>query len=248
LRQSDTNYYFCLMNLKQFFEKGDDYFLPNLSIDMVIIGYSDHQLKCLLLRIGDKWMVPGGHIKRDESVNDAAKRILKIRTNLEKPYLKFLSVFGEKDRMFSTELKEYFEKIGLPWKEEYWINARFVTLAYYSLVNMDNTHPALGEFDEEISWFNMNDLPDMWMDHKSIVLEAREKLKEDIKHEHMTYNLLPKEFTMPELHQLHQTILEEKLDRSRFQKRMLSSGIFERLPKLQKETPGSNPFQYRVKI
>jgi 8-oxo-dGTP diphosphatase len=94
----------------------------------------------------------------------------------------------------------------------------------------------------------MKDLPSMWMDHKSIVLEAREKLKEDIKHEHMTYNLLPKEFTMPELHQLHQTILEEKLDRSRFQKRMLSSGIFERLPKLQKETPGSNPFQYRVKI
>jgi 8-oxo-dGTP diphosphatase len=96
------------MNLKQFFEKGDDYFLPNLSIDMVIIGYSNHQLKCLLLRIGDKWMVPGGHIKRDESVNDAAKRILKIRTSLEDPYLKFLSVFGEKDRMFSTELKRIF--------------------------------------------------------------------------------------------------------------------------------------------
>jgi len=236
------------MDLKNFLEKGDELFLPNLSIDMVIIGYSDHQLKCLLLRIGDKWMVPGGHIKKDESVNTAAKRILKIRTSLEKPHLKFLSVFGERDRIFGTELKEYFEKMSLPWSEEYWINARFVTLAYYSLVNMENTYPVLGEFDEEISWFNMDDLPEMWMDHKSIVSEARKKLKEDIKQEHMTYNLLPGRFTMPELHQLHQTILEEKIDRSRFQKKMLSSEIFERLPKLQKETPGRNPFQYRVKM
>ncbi len=236
------------MNLKQFFEKGAEHFLPNLSIDMVIIGYSEHQLKCLLLRMGNKWMVPGGHIKRDESVDNAAKRILKMRTNLEEPHLKFLSVFGENDRMFSGEFKEYIDQIGLPWNEGYWINARFVTLAYYSLVHIDTIHPSHGEFDEEISWFNMDDLPEMWMDHKSIVMKAREKLRDDIQHEIMTYNLLPKEFTMPELHQLHQTILEEKLDRSRFQKKMLSSGIFERLPKLQKETPGSNPYQYRVKM
>ena len=90
-------------------------------------------------------------------------------------------------------------------------------------------------------------LPKMWMDHKSIVNTARQRLKEDIPHEQMTYNLLPKKFTMPELHQLHQVILEKKIDRSRFQKKMLATGMFERLPKLEKSTPGRNPYQYRVK-
>jgi hypothetical protein len=53
---------------------------------------------------------------------------------------------------------------------------------------------------------------------------------------------------MPELHQLHQTILGEKIDRSRFQKKMLSTGLFERLPKRKKESPGRNPYQYTVKV
>ncbi len=235
------------MNFKEFYEQGPDYFLPSLSIDVVIIGYKDNKLKCLLLQIGDKWLLPGGHILKDESVDNAASRILKLRTNLLEPHLKFLSVFGEGNRQFSEEFKEFFERVGLPWDENYWLNARFVTLAYYSLVNMDSINPELGDFDEAISWFNINDLPNMWMDHKSIVIKAWNKLKEDIKLKPVTYNLLPETFTMPELHQLHQTIFEEKIERSRFQKKMLSTGMFERLPKKQKESPGSNPYQYQIK-
>ena len=102
-------------------------------------------------------------------------------------------------------------------------------------------------FDEAFGWFRFDELPEMWMDHASIVRTARNRLKEDIKHEHMTFELLPEEFTMPELHQLHQLILEEKIDRSRFQKKMLSTKLFERLPKKQRDTPGRNPYQYRVK-
>ena len=66
--------------------------------------------------------------------------------------------------------------------------------------------------DEAIFWFDFDDLPEIWMDHKSILTEARNRLKEDLKHEQLTYNLLPGKFTMPELHQLHQAILEEKLE------------------------------------
>jgi 8-oxo-dGTP diphosphatase len=135
----------------------------------------------------------------------------------------------------------------MEWREDYWFNNRFVSLAYYSLVNMDKTHPSVRHFDEAFAWFDFDELPEMWMDHKSIVNTARQRLKEDIPHEQMTYNLLPKKFTMPELHQLHQVILEEKIDRSRFQKKMLATGMFERLPKLEKSTPGRNPYQYRVK-
>lgn len=240
-------YYFCIMRVKEFLEKGRDYFLPNLSIDIVIIGYKENSLQCLLLQIGDKWLLPGGYIKKDESVDEAAFRLLKERTSLEEPHLKFLSVFGDGNRQFGQEWKDFLKKEGMPWNKDHWFNNRFVTLAYYSLVNLESTRPAISGIDEAFSWFNFDDLPDMWMDHEIIIMEARNRLKKDVKRELMTYNLLPKHFTMPELHQLHQTILGENLDRSRFQKKMLSSGMFERLPKRKKESPGRNPYQYRVK-
>jgi ADP-ribose pyrophosphatase YjhB (NUDIX family) len=235
------------MDVKEIIEQGNNCYLPNLSIDMVIIGYKGNVLKCLLLKIGEKWLLPGGYIRLDQSVDEAAQYILKQRTGLENSYLKFLAVFGDKNRQFKNVMKEFFKKMEMEWREDYWFNNRFVSLAYYSLVNIDKTHPSVNHFDEAFAWFDFDELPEMWMDHKSIVNTARQRLKEDIHHEQMTYNLLPKEFTMPELYKLHQVILEENIERSRFQKKMLATGMFERLPELQKSTPGRNPYQYRVK-
>lgn len=235
------------MDYKKELDLENSTYLPNLSIDLVIIGYSEDVLKCLLLKVGEKWLLPGGYIKRNESVDDAVTNILKQRTGLEGAYLKFLSVFGDKNRQFKSVWKQFIEKIGLEWSDDYWFNDRFVTLTYYSLVNLEKTHPKVGHFDEAFDWFDFNHLPDMWMDHQSIVLTARKQLQEDIHHELNIYNLLPEIFTMPDLYQLHQTILGEKIDRSRFQKKMLATGIFERLPKLKTSTPGRNPYQYRIK-
>lgn len=244
--RNDTNHYFCLMDYREFLEHGGDHFLPNLSIDLVIIGYDDMKLKCLLLQIGEKWLLPGGYIGKAEAVDTAAVRILKERTALENPHLKFLSVFGNSDRHFREEWKEFVEKSGVPWKEDYWFNARFVSLAYYSLVRTGSTYPVPGRYDQAVGWFPFEELPPMWMDHKEIVLKARARLKEDVQEEHLTHRLLPERFTMPELHQLHQSILQANIDRSRFQKKMLASGRYKRLPKLQKDAPGRNPYQYAV--
>lgn len=236
-----------MMDIQELIENGEKHFLPNLSIDLVIIGYQEDTLKCLLLRVGPKWVLPGGHIKNDESVDSAVSRILKERTHLENPHFKFLSVFGDSNRNFAAEFKEFFKQNQLTWNENHWLAQRFVTLAYYSLVDMDHMNPKPGNFDEAVEWFPFDELPDMGLDHESIVSKARNRLKEDIQREQLTYNLLPTEFTMPELHRLHQIILQENLDRSRFQKKMLATGRFERLPKLKKESPGSNPYQYRLK-
>ncbi|MEO0898159.1 MAG: NUDIX domain-containing protein [Bacteroidota bacterium] len=234
------------MDPQEFIEEGADKYLSNLSIDLVVIGYQGGELKCLLLKIGERWLLPGGYVGKEESVEEAVARNLQERAGLENPHMRFLSVFGGKDRQFKEEFKAALEKRGMAWKEEYWINDRFVTLAYYSLVNIAYTHPEPGFFDDAFDWFSFDELPEMWMDHKEIVHTARQKLKEDTRLQPLTYRLLPEEFTMPELHQLHQTILQENLDRSRFQKKMLASGIFERLPKRQKISPGRNPYQYRV--
>ncbi len=235
------------MDLKEFLEKGKDYFLQNLSIDLVIFGQQDNVLKCLLLQTGDKWLLPGGHIRLDESVQEAVLRILNERTGLNDPHFRFLTVFGNRDRKFSDEFKEFFIRSGISWSDDYWVNNRFVTLAYYALVNIDLMHPVISNFDQSFHWYGMNELPEMWMDHKSIVQEAHKQLKEDIIKDPVAHNLLPDKFTMPELHQLHESILEEKIDRSRFQKKMLASGKFKRLPKRKKETPGRNPYQYTLR-
>ena len=235
------------MDLKFFLERGADHFLPNLSVDTVIIGYDGQMLKCLLLKIGERWLLPGGYIGKDESVENAAVRVLKERTGLDNPHLKFLAVLGEHNRRFTDEFRTYWRQNGQEWKQDSWLNARFVSLAYYSLVDIRNTFPKVHSMDEDFGWFGFDALPDMWMDHAAIVSEARSRLKNDLKHEELTYRLLPEQFTMPELHQLHEAILETRLDRSRFQKKMLSTGLFVRLPKRQQETPGSNPYQYSVK-
>ena len=234
------------MEILDFLEKGDEFFLPNLSIDIVVIGYEQNELKCLLLKIGDRWVLPGGYILKEETVDNAALRILKERTTLESPHLDFLSVFGDKDRSFGEQFRQFAQERNIPWRDDYWVNSRFVTLSYYSLVDMARTFPSPGPYDEGMAWFSFDALPEMWLDHQDIVLEARNRMKADIKGGHTCHQLLSEKFTMPELHQLHQYILDEELDRSRFQKKMLSIGKFERLPKLQKGTPGRNPFLYRV--
>ncbi|MEL7252005.1 MAG: NUDIX domain-containing protein [Bacteroidota bacterium] len=235
------------MDVQEILESGAKHFLPNLSIDIVIIGYQDDQLKCLLLNLGGRWSLSGGYIRKHESVEVAAERILMERTRLRDQHLKFLSVAGDGKRQFSQEFKTAIEQRGLEWKEDYWVNNRFVSLIYYALVDINETFPEPGDLGGEPAWFDMDDLPEMWMDHESIVQTARKHLQEEIRRQPITANLLPVHFTMPQLHKLHQTILDEKLDRSRFQKKMLATGKFERLPKLKKESPGSNPYQYRLK-
>ena len=202
----------------------------------------------MLLKIGEKWLLPGGYIFRDESVDDAANRILKERTSLEDPHLKFLSISGDRNRNFRDEFKQFALSLNIPWRKDYWLNDRFVTLCYYSLVDIEITHPIPGLFHEKAEWFSFEELPEIWMDHHSILMSARQRLMEDIRREPITYNLLSEHFTMPQLHQLHQAILQQDIDRSRLQKKMLSSGFFERLPQLKKDSPGRSPYLYRLKI
>ncbi len=235
------------MELEEFISHGHEQYLPNLSVDLVIIGFQEKELRCLLLRIGEKWLLPGGYIGRGESVDHAVQRVMGERTGLKDPHLSFLAVFGDRNRRFGHEWKAFLESSGLPWRDDSWLNGRFISLAYYALVNIAHTHPSVRAYDEAFGWFDFDDLPPLWMDHRSILEKARNQLKEDIGRELVSHHLLSEPFTMPELHRLHQTILGEKLDRSRFQKKMLSTGMFKRLPKKPTGSPGRNPYQYRVK-
>ncbi len=245
--RNDTNYYLCLMDITQFLKDGASFFLPNISVDIVILGFKDGELKVLLQEFDGKWCLPGGYVFKEEAVNDAAVRVLEERTGLQQPFLRLFQVFGDSNRSFTEEFKGLMKKIGQDWDSDLWINQRFVTMAHYALVNIEEVKPTGGIFSMHYDWFEVDSLPDMLMDHAEIITVSKSQLRRDITLEHISFNLLPEEFTMPELQRIHEAILGRKLERSRFQKKMLSLDVLERLPKPKEDAPRRKPFLYKVK-
>ncbi|MEL6303589.1 MAG: NUDIX domain-containing protein [Bacteroidota bacterium] len=235
------------MDMLDIVEKGEQLFLPNISVDIAILGFQEDKLKILLLDFEGKWTLPGGYVGKEESTDDAAVRVLEERTGVKQSFLKLFSVFGGANRNFKEEFREVAQKLDMPWSEDLWINGRFVSMVYYALVDIDKTQPTGGEWQQSFGWHDIKELPEMWLDHEAMAQAAMRQLQRDITLEHISFNLLPEEFTMPELHRLHETILNKKLERSRFQKKMLSLGIFERLPQPKQDAPRRKPFLYRIK-
>ena len=231
------------MDLKAIFEEGDKYFLPNLSIDVVVIGY-DGQLKFLLMKNNNSWNIPGGYIGRSESVKDASSRILKELTGLYVDNLKLLSVFGDAHRNFGDQFKLLAEQNGVKWNPNNWLNSRFVSLVHYVMLNIEDVIIEGNDFYDEICWVSIENLVDMNLDHLEIISSTLTQLRTDINEGKTCHELLPNPFTMPQLHQLHQVILQREIDRSRFQKRMIKGGKFRRLPQSKTPSRGRNPYLY----
>lgn len=231
------------MKLKEFFENGDKYFLPNLSIDIVVMGY-DGQLKCLLMKNNNRWNIPGGYIGKSESINEASNRILNNLTGLQVDNLKLLSLFGDANRNFGDQFRVLAEENGIKWDPNSWLNSRFVSIIKYVLVNIEEVIVKGNDFYDEINWIAIDDLVDMNLDHQEIINTTLSQLRVEISDGRTCYEMLPNQFTMPDLHQLHQVILQKKIDRSRFQKKMIGNGKFLRLPKTKTDSPGRNPFLY----
>lgn len=235
------------MDIVKFLNEGDQSHLPHISVDIVILGFEGGELKVLLQEYDGRWCLPGGFVGKEESVDLAAIRVLEERTGLKQPFLRLFQVFGDHDRSFAHEFERIMKSKELPWHKDMWINHRFVTLGHYALVNIKEVTPTEGIFSMPHDWFSVDQLPDMMMDHGSIVTASKQHLRRDITLEHISFNLLPQEFTMPELQQLHETILGKKIERSRFQKKMLSFDVFERLPEPKADAPRRKPYLYRYK-
>ena len=234
--------------LKRLIEQGGSLFLPHLSVDVVIFGYEAGELKVLLLEMSDdRWMLPGGYIYKEESVDAAAKRLLLERTGLEQMHLKQFYAFGRPERSFSSEIKKLFADFSLPWRDDLWINNRFVSIGYYALVHLPETRPVAGMFARNVKWFGVDALPALLLDHQEIILKAKTEFQKDLKTYPVAYHLLPAKFTMPELHRVFETVMEKQMDRSRFQKKMFEYDVFQRLEERREGVPHRRPYLYMHK-
>ena len=227
---------------RELVEKGHLYYLRHISIDNVIFGFHDNELKVLLLewKESSRWCLPGGFILKDEAVEDAAIRILQSRTGLRDIYLNQFYTFGDPQRDRGNH------GIQQPkWmKTKSWFMERFITIGYWALVDFSQVVPKPDEFSASCRWWDVDKVPELILDHNEILTKALQSLRSNLNEYPVGKDLLPQKFTMPELQKLYETILDKKLDRRNFQRRMMGYGIVKRLSETRKGGAHKAPYLY----
>jgi 8-oxo-dGTP diphosphatase len=233
-------------SVQEMIREGGKYFMPSLSLDCVIFGFHENELKVLLLKMknADTWALPGGFIYKNEDIEQAAIRVLKERTGIDDIFLQQFHVFGNPKRADKKFLLGMLKKDGIHVKKDNWILQRFLTVGYYALVDFAFVTPIPDLSSVACEWWDLQEIRELFMDHKHILDKALETLRLQLNHQPIGYNLLPKKFTMPELQKLYETILDKKLDRRNFQRRMTGYGILKRLSETRKGGAHKAPYLY----
>lgn len=218
--------------------------LPAVSIDSVIFGFHAGQLKVLLLRWQgiDGWCLPGGYVRLDEDVHQAAHRILQERTGLREIFLQQFHTFGEVVRYPRTSVEQLLQKFQVSPETLAELSSRTISIGYYALVEFNRVSPTPDLFTDECRWWDIDQIPALLFDHNAMISMALKTLRRQLSYQPIGYELLPEKFTMPDLQQLYETILGQSLDRRNFQKRMLGYGILERLD--ERKTGGAHKAPY----
>lgn len=183
--------------------KSEDIISP-LSIDCVLIGFEQAELKVLLIRRAidpcfDQWALPGGFILYSESIEDASKRILAEMTGVQDLYLEQLRAFGRVDR---------------------YPGERVVTIAYYALIKPGNYRLNPGSDASEANWYPIHKISSLPFDHREILDAALLTLRRKVRHQPIGFELLPEKFTLLQLQELYEAVLDTKLDKPNFRRKL----------------------------
>lgn len=182
---------------------------PALTVDCVVFGFNDAELKILLVQralepFKGQWALPGGFVQMDENLDSAARRELSEETGLSNVFLEQLFTFGALKR----DPRE-----------------RVVSVAYYALVDLAK-HPAVGASDASAAaWFPLKKLPALVFDHAEIVEKAAERLRGKVSYEPIGFELLPEKFSLSQLQTLYEAVTQVSLDKRNFRKKILSMGV-----------------------
>ncbi len=231
------------------FNKGHELYLRHISVDCVIFGFHENELKVLLLqaKYAGAWALPGGFILKEEHMDDAANRILKNRTGLNGIYLQQFHVFSEPGRSTKEINKQFLKNVGVDMKES-WMFERFITVGYTALVDFSKAKLIPDNFSAACEWHHVNSLPEMILDHKNIIGAALQQLQTNLNYHPIGYNLLPEKFTMPELQKLYETILNRQLDRRNFQRKIIATKILKKLDETKKGVAHKAPNYYKFDV
>jgi 8-oxo-dGTP diphosphatase len=222
-------------------------FLKHISLDCVVFGFHENQLKVLLLRMKKtkEWALPGGFVHEKESMELAANRVLKVRTGLDHIFLNQFHVFSDPKRSNINPAVPDVLEFGITFTDENWFNQRFISVGFYALVDFSLVHPQPDLLSDICEWISLDEIGSLMMDHRQILDKALETLRLQLVYQPVGYNLLPDKFTMPELQKLYETILGKELDRRNFQRKILAYNIISKLDEVRQGVPHKAPSLYR---
>ena len=236
-------------HMSAYLKDAEELYLPGISVDVVILGYTENALRVLLLKLKelDYWALPGGFIYKDEDVDTATHRIVQDRTGLNKLFFNQFQLFGKTGRN-SSALLDQVNALGLSEEAMNWLDRRFLTVGYFALVKIDEVVPQPDILSERCDWFPVDQLPVTFLDHGEIVHTAIEHVRRQLNYFPVGLNLLPEKFTMSDLQKLYECILNEQMDRGNFQRKMLKLDILVRQEKLKTGGAHKAPFLYKFDI
>lgn len=200
-----------------------------LSVDCVIFGFENNELKVLLIKsdlegFEGEWSLLGDLVKRNEHLEDAPYRVLKSRTGLDDVYLEQVFTIGTVDRHPA---------------------GRVITVVYYSLVNIQDHQLKLAH--NELHWHPVNEIQSLAFDHKSILDTCVKKLQSKVIKYPVVNNLLPEKFSLRELQNLYEAILNTNLDRRNFRKKFFLMNWLEDVDELEQDVRHRPGKLYRFK-
>ncbi len=206
-----------------------DYFNIAISVDCVIFGYDEKELKVLLIKsdlaeFSGLYSLLGDLIRPDEDLESASYRILKERTGMDDLYLEQVQAFGSIDRHPS---------------------GRVITIAYYSLI--DIKHHRLQLSHNELNWYPVNEIRKMAFDHKLIMDSCLKRLQQQVMDYPIVFNLLPEKFSLRQLQELYEAILGVELDRRNFRKKISIKDWLLDIGEMEDDVPHRPGKLYRLK-
>jgi 8-oxo-dGTP diphosphatase len=205
--------------VQQLRSENNEFFQIAISVDCVIFGFDQNELKVLLIKsdlenFSDQWSLLGDLVGPDENLDNASYRVLKDRTGLDDVYLEQVYTFGEVKRHPA---------------------GRVITTAYYSLINIKDHQLKLSH--NELHWHPVNEISTMAFDHKTILDTCLERLQSKIEEHPIVFNLLPEKFSLRELQNLYEAILGTKMDRRNFRKKFFLMDWLVDMNELEQDVP-----------
>ena len=199
-----------------------------VSVDCIIFGFDEGKLRILVgKRKMDpgrgEWSLYGGFVNAQESIDEAANRVILELTGLRNLYIRQVGAFGRVDRDPGE---------------------RVISIAYYALINVNDYDKTLQE-QHGVEWVNIDDMPNLYSDHNNMVMRARKLMRLKISSEPIGFNLLPNLFTLTQLQKLYEAVVGEEVDKRNFRKRIKEMGFIEKTELIDKQNSKRGASLYR---
>jgi 8-oxo-dGTP diphosphatase len=201
-----------------------------VAVDCIVFGYDilEKKIKLLLIKRSfepamGKWSLAGGFVKENESLDEAASRILFKLTGLRDVYMEQSYTYGEINRDPGS---------------------RVISTSYSALIKIQDIDRELKELNGA-HWQSLARLPQLIFDHRNMVNRSLYELQMQIKVKPVGFELLPGKFTLVQLQDLYEAIYQRNIDKRNFRKKILSMNILEKLDEKERKTSKRGAFYYQ---